>query len=97
MYIKELIEKKIYKTDDYSWHIEDVDLISDKTEMEIMIWWVQPYWNLDWYPIIQIDDSEGNMILHREGPENRELWIDWINETLKDYEDPDEWWYRMSL
>ena len=95
MYLKELIKAEVYEAEGLL-HIEDIDLINEQTGTEIMIWWVQPHWGLDWYPIIQIDDSEGNMVLHREGPENMELWINWINETLKDYEDPDEWWYRLE-
>ena len=71
----------------------DLDLHSDEYGVDISIFWASPTINLSWYPIIQVDDDDGNVILHREGPENPGRWLLWMLDTLKNYHDGDDWWY----
>ena len=88
MYLMELVESKICKKNEI-WNVpKDMELTSEKADIYI---WFERVLNCDYFPIIQVDDAEGNMILHREGPENRDHWIEWIRETLNEYTGDDSW------
>lgn len=92
MFLMEIIENAILNTDN-TWHITDLDLHSDKYGVDVYLFWHNPSSNLSWYPIIQIEDDEGNMIKWKEGPENSLRWLNWIEEMLEEYGEEDDWWY----
>ena len=84
MFLTEMIEEYMDRETK-----EDLDLHSDEYRVDICI-----FWHESWYPIIQVDDDHGNIILHREGPENPERWLSWMLEVLKPWrDDSDDWWY----
>ena len=92
MYLMEIIESDIIKEDN-TWHITDLDLHSDTCNIDVYLFWHNPSSNLNWYPIIQIEDGEGNIVKWREGPENSLRWMNWIEEILEEYCEADDWWY----
>ena len=61
--------------------------------IDVYIGWHTATFNVGFYPIIQVDDSDGNMILWKEGHENKSSWHTWIMETLEEYTVADDWWY----
>ena len=91
MYLMELIENEI--TEIGAWNIDDVELHSDKCGVDVYIGWHTPSTNLDYYPIVQVNDDDGNIIKWKEGPENDDKWLGWIEEVLAEYNETDDWWY----
>lgn len=94
MFLMEIIENAILNADN-TWHITDLDLHSNTCGIDVYLFWHDSSCslNLNWYPIIQIEDDEGNMIKWKEGPENSLRWLNWIEEMLKEYSEADDWWY----
>ena len=92
MYLMELIENDFLKSDN-TWGIDDIDLHSDKCNTDVYIYWNTLSINLKWYPIIQVCNDEGNILIWEEGPENSFFWLDWIEGILKEYCNIDDWWY----
>ena len=93
-YLSELIEDAI-KNVDGVYHIDDLEIHSDTYGIDVYIGWHTPAFNVGFYPIIQVDDNDGNMILWKEGYEDKSSWYAWIMEILEEYADikVDDWWY----
>ena len=90
--LMELVEEKIRKENGI-WYLDDVDVHSDKAGVDVSVWFSSLCFNVGYYPIIQVDDNEGNMIDWKSGPEDSSIWLFWIAEILEDYLDIDDWWY----
>ena len=69
MYLMEIIEVNILKEDN-TWNIIDLDLHSNKCGADMHLFWHNPSINLNWYPIVQVEDDEGNILKWKEGPES---------------------------
>lgn len=93
MWLMELIEADAVKKENGKTIINNLEVHSDKEGVDIYIGWHTPCFNDGYYPIVQVDDDEGNMVLHKEGPENSSDWYGWIEETLKNYLSSDDWWH----
>lgn len=75
---------------------EDLDLTSWKANADVYIFWHTPGLNVSWYPLVQIDDGEGNMIKHREFGENPDYWVDNICDLITECcGDVDDWFYVL--
>lgn len=92
MYLSEMLEHAVTKEENGTYKINDIELHSDKCGVDISIAWGTGL-NLGYYPIIQVDDEEGNMILWKEGTENPSDWHRWMEEILEDYLGADDWWF----
>ena len=90
MQLMEMIEANILNEDN-TWHIDDLDLHSDECGVDVHLFWHDPSFNLNWYPIIQIDNDDGDIVKWKEGPENSSMWMSWIDEMLEEYSDVDDW------
>ena len=92
MYLSEMLEHAV-RTESGTYWINDIELHSDKCGVDIGIWWNVMCFNVGTYPIVQVDDNEGNMILWREGLEDSGVWYRWLEEILEDYLGYDDWWF----
>lgn len=58
-------------------------------DISVYVTWHSPSLNLNWYPIIEIQDDRAEnrvpwrSIYLREGPENPECWTDFINDACR--------------
>ena len=94
MTIMELVEASI-KKENGSIIIDDLEIHSDAEKSDVYVMWSTPCGNCWYYPIIQIDDDDGNIILHRTGPDGYDLWLPWIESVFAEmgYLNSDDWWY----
>ncbi len=94
MFLTEMLINAV-KKENGKWKINDIDLHSDNLGVDVSIFWHSAAYNVGFYPIIQVDDEEGNMVLWDSGPENSSDWYRWMEETLEDYLGADDWWLVM--
>ena len=92
MFLSEMLEQAV-KTENGQYKINDLEIHSDKCNVDIYIGWHTPSVNIGYYPIVQVDDDEGDMILWKEGTEISADWYRWLEETLEDYLNADDWWF----
>lgn len=97
MKLLDIIESDLIKTIDENgkrkFALNDLELHSDSEKRDVYIFWHKPSINLSFYPILQVNDDEGNTVLWGEADENKESWMKWLKEKLKDYTESDDWWY----
>ena len=91
-YLNEMVKHAVGNVND-TYHLDDLEIHSDIYGVDIYISWHTPAFNVGFYPIIQVDDNDGNMILWKEGYEDKSSWYTWIMKTLEEYAMADDWWY----
>lgn len=58
-------------------------------DIAVYVGWHEPKWNVNWYPIVEIQDNRKEelepwrTILWRSGPENPEKWADFIEDICR--------------
>lgn len=95
MKIMEIIEADLIIKENGLTTIHDLELHSEFEGVDVYIGW-ENILNCGIFPIIQIDDDEGNMIFYREGYENyenKECLFEWFEEMLQNYSNSDDWWH----
>ena len=90
MYLSKMLEEAV-KNKNGRYMIDDLELHSDKYGVDVAIFWNTLCFNVGIYPIIQVDDDNGNTILWKSGSEDPRDWYRWMEEILEDYLDADDW------
>ena len=60
---------------------DDITLITPEDDLSFYLWWSAPSLNLNWYPIVQVNDDTG-IIFNREGTENPDNWYRVIDQAI---------------
>jgi len=60
---------------------DDITLTTPEDDFSFNLWWSSPSLNLNWYPIVQVDDSD-DVIFWREGTENPDNWYRVIDQAI---------------
>ena len=60
---------------------DDITLTTPEYDFTFYLWWHSPSLNLNWYPIVQVDNDTG-IIFNREGTENPDNWYRVIDQAI---------------
>lgn len=92
MTLFEILEADLVVREEGRIVINDLELHSESEGVDVYIFWYTPGDSACFYPIVQINDDEGNLILNKTCYEGGD-WLSWLTEKLQDYLGSEDWFH----